>query len=84
MRALPSPKFNARRFLKEEFGSATEVVRLVQGYGITPPDVSAVTKWSMRGRVSATWLPVLLIVLHLEKGAPVKLTDYLDGWGAKT
>jgi len=43
--------------------------------------VSTVEKWFQRKSVPGEWLAVLLCLLELERGEPVRLAKYLIGEG---
>jgi hypothetical protein len=70
-------KFDAVKFLNEEFGVAAQLVARVGVYMRSAPTVEAVEKWYRRGSIPSAWLPVLLSVKELETGAAVRLAQYL-------
>jgi hypothetical protein len=75
---MQQTRFDARRFLSDTLGSAPSVVNFIKSFGFTPPTQEAVSKWSLRGQVSAEWLPILLVLLELDHGKPVSLTRYVQ------
>lgn len=72
-------RFNAKRFLTDQFHTPERVNLLLSSYGLLTPKISAVEKWFQRGRIPGEWSPLLLVVLELEKGKPTSLTSYLEG-----
>lgn len=71
--------FDARKFLEVEFSNAPNVRALLASYGVKVPGLSAVEKWFQRGRISGEYLPLLLCVIEIEKGEPVRLAQYMRG-----
>lgn len=71
--------FNHVRFLIDKFGGPDGVVGAMDAFGVRHPPRDTIRKWFERGGVPGTWLPVLLCVLELEHGAPVRLAGYLEG-----
>ncbi|WP_327650959.1 hypothetical protein [Aurantimonas sp. C2-3-R2] len=70
--------FAARRFLTETVGAAPQVLVLFSLYGLPEPSIEAVHKWYSRGSIPGDWFAVLLCVLELDRGEPVRLADYLE------
>lgn len=71
-------RFDARRFISDNLGPASNVVSFVEAFGFEPPTQEAVFKWSLRGQISAEWLPILLVLIELDHGQPVSLTRYVN------
>lgn len=69
--------FDAKSFLTEQCGAPQNVLVLFASYGISGPNIWSVEKWFQRGSIAGQWLPVLLAVLELERGAPIGLAKYL-------
>lgn len=67
--------FDANLFLTQEFGLAQNVRDLFSTYGVKPPESEAVRKWYVRG-IPGAWLPQLMSLLELDRGAPVSLAPY--------
>ncbi|MFA5897848.1 MAG: hypothetical protein WC829_01915 [Hyphomicrobium sp.] len=70
--------FDSHKFLTSTFGSADQIVGLLTAYSIAAPPKDTVRKWFERSGVPAAWLPVLLVVLEMEHGSPVKLVTYMS------
>lgn len=70
--------FDAVRFLKTHFHSATRLRQLVRLY---MPELdlqdATVRKWFTRGSIPGDWLVVLLVVLEMDEGKPVSATPFL-------
>lgn len=71
--------FKAKKFLVDHFQSAQRLVAVLRSHGLSTPQEFAVEKWFARGSVPGSWLPVLLVCLEIEHGAPVSLTAYVGG-----
>lgn len=71
--------FDARKFLEVEFSNAPNVRVLLASYGMKAPSLAAVEKWFQRGRISGEYLPLLLCVMEIEKGEPIRLAQYMRG-----
>lgn len=69
--------FDAKRFLQENFRSSVELVTFLRSYGVEPPLANTADKWWRRNSISGEWLPVLLAVLEIDRGAPVSIASYL-------
>jgi hypothetical protein len=69
--------FDARAFINDHFGSVAGVVAYVKSWGLEPPNEHAVSKWTLRGQISATWLPLLLVLLELDGRDTVSLAKYV-------
>lgn len=71
--------FKHRKFLIEMFGSPQGLLSFLRAYDAKLPGVFAVEKWFKRESVPADWLPILLVYLEIDQGAPVSLSAYLEG-----
>jgi hypothetical protein len=69
--------FDTARFLKDKFRDPHGVVGFMTTYGVAPPPTDTVRKWFARDTVPADWLPVLLVLIEIDTGAPVSLAEYL-------
>lgn len=69
--------FDAVRFLRDNFKHPNEVVAFFNAYGQDPPNESAVDKWFRRGALPAPWGYTLLVLMELDRGAPVSLAKYI-------
>jgi hypothetical protein len=69
--------FDAKRFLIDHFRTPTELVAFVRAFGQEPPKNEAVYKWFGRGAVPGEWLPMLLALLEMDRGAPVSIAGYV-------
>ena len=69
--------FDTRRFLQHYFCNAPGLVAFVTAFGHTPPSATAAEKWFQRNSIPSEWLPVLLALLELDNGEPVRLVGYL-------
>lgn len=71
--------FDYRSFLTEQCSTPQNVLVLFSAYGIMSPQLNiwSIEKWFQRGRVSGQFLPLLLAVLELEHGEPVRLAKYI-------
>ena len=69
--------FDHKRFLDDQFGSPDGVIGTLGAYKIAHPSRDTVRKWFERGGIPALWLPMLLCVLEIENGQPVRLANYL-------
>ena len=70
--------FDAVRFLKENFHNSDGVIGLLHAYRLDAPPRETVRKWFLRGGIPSTWFALLLCVLELDNGAPVRLAKYLS------
>jgi hypothetical protein len=73
--------FDARAFLRKEFGSAKDVLALFDAYGFDAPPIDTILKWYSRDSVSGRWLAILLGILELEKQQAVSLAAYVKRRG---
>jgi hypothetical protein len=71
--------FETLTFLKENFGSPQNVLALFSFYGFNAPKLSAVEKWFQRGSVPGSYLILLLCIVEMERGEPVRISHYLQG-----
>lgn len=69
--------FDTVRFLTEKFDTPNNLHRLLVAYRFAPPSISAVGKWWLREQVPAAWLPILLLILEMENGKVISITDYV-------
>lgn len=69
--------FDAERFLRERFTNPDGVIGLFHAYGMEYPNKEAVRKWFERSSISGEWFPLLLALLELDTGEPVRLAQYL-------
>ena len=68
-----------RRFLRDNFKSADGLISAIAKYGLDAPSKASVEKWLQRDSIPGEWLPVLLVILELEHGEPVRISQYMDG-----
>lgn len=73
--------FDAKRFLKEEFGTADAIIGLAGTYAVDVPKRETIRKWFERGSVPGEWWPVMVTLLEKERGKPVGLSGYLINGG---
>lgn len=73
--------FDSHSFLTRELVGPQSVLALFSAYRLRVPKVSTVEKWFQRKSVPGEWLAVLLCLLELERGEPVRLAKYLIGEG---
>jgi hypothetical protein len=71
--------FDAKGFLRTEFGTPRDVLALFDAYGLDAPPLDTVQKWYTRDSVSGSWLAMLVGVLELEKQQAVSLAAYVKG-----
>lgn len=69
--------FDSTRFLRENFQSPDGVIGLLGSYGLSSPPRDTVRKWFARGGIPSMWLPLLVVILELDRGQPVPLAPYL-------
>jgi hypothetical protein len=69
--------FDTKKLLRESFGNPTGLVAFVTAYGVQSLSAPTVEKWFQRGRVPSEWLPLLLALLELDSGMPIRLACYL-------
>lgn len=69
--------FRYKAFLTDQLGSRDKVLGLFSAYRLPGPAAAAVEKWFSRERIPSEWLPVILAILELETGKPVRLSSYL-------
>jgi len=70
--------FNTKAFLVEQFTNAQNVLVLFRAYGVTCPSLSAVEKWFTRQSVPGEYWPVMLCILEIERGEPIRLAHYFE------
>lgn len=68
--------FDAAAFMKTYFSGPGQIYGLLVAYGLTPKE-DTVGKWWQRKSVPTEWFAVILGVLELENGAPVRLVPFL-------
>lgn len=71
--------FDFRSFLTEQFQKPQNVLYLFSSYGVETPSHAAVEKWFQRASVPGEYLPVMLCILEIERGEPLRLTRYWQG-----
>jgi hypothetical protein len=69
--------FDTQTFLDHNFNNASGLVAFVAAFGYAPPSLMAAEKWFQRNSIPSDWLPLLLALLELNNGEPVKLAGYL-------
>ncbi len=69
--------FDAHRFLTVYFHTPTGLVSFLRAYSAPLPAEEAVRKWFQRGTVPAEWFAVLLAYLEIDRGAPVRVAEFL-------
>ena len=72
---------DVRKFVAEQFHDAERLISTVRAYGLEAPNKQSVYKWLQRGTIPSEWLPILLVVLELDRGSPPRLAQYLRGRG---
>lgn len=70
--------FNAAKFLQDRFTTPDGVIGLFHAYGLEYPNREQVRKWFERSSIPSEWLPLLLTLLELDMGEPVRLAQYLS------
>jgi hypothetical protein len=75
--ATETRMFDAEKFLTDAFGSPEKVKQLMRAYGLPEPKDATVYKWFRRGSVPSDWLPILLAVLEIDRGAPFSIAAYV-------
>ena len=70
--------FNSGRFLRDEFVNVAQCHAMLTGYKMPDVKMSAVEKWFARNSVPGPWLPLLMLVIELDRGEPVRLTKYME------
>ncbi len=70
--------FNFKRFLVEMFGSPQGLLSFLRAYGESPGE-AAVEKWFYRKSVPSDAFANILGYLHIDRGEPVPVADYLEG-----
>lgn len=73
--------FDSVRFLEENFNNADGIVGLLHAYRLDAPQRDTARKWFERGDIPAKWLPLLICVLEIDSGEPVRLAQYLNPGG---
>ena len=68
--------FSQIHFLKDNFADEERLVHFVKLMGGAPPTTGAVRKWYDRGSVPTEWFAQLLMLLEIDRGAPVSLIKY--------
>lgn len=69
--------FDTSRFLADKFRDADGIVGLFGAYRIPCPPKDTVRKWFERQSVPGEWLVMLLAVVELDEGQPVRLSPYI-------
>lgn len=69
--------FDHIRFLNEKFTNPDGVIGLLSLYRLGYPKRDTIRKWFERGGIPSDWLPLLIAVLELDSGEPVRLAPYL-------
>ena len=74
-------QFNQNSFLRAKFGDADGVIGMLSAFGVDAPPKDTVRKWFERGGIPSAWLPMLLVILELEDGSPVRLAQFINDGG---
>jgi hypothetical protein len=69
--------FDSHSFLTRELVGPPNVLALFSAYKLRIPKVSTVEKWFQRKSLPGEWLALILCILELERGEPVRLAKYL-------
>lgn len=69
-------KFDAKAFLQGTFQTPPGLVSFLAAYQISVT-VAAAEKWFQRGAIPGHWLPIILALIELDDGQPVRLAPYL-------
>jgi len=69
-------QFEFKRFLREMFGSPQGLMSFLRAYGETPGQ-AAVEKWFYRGSIPGDAFASILGYLHIDRGVPFPVADYL-------
>lgn len=73
-------KFEAQKFLRDNFHDAAGVVQYLRAKGETePPSEAAVAKWLQRNSMPGEWLAVLAGHLEAERNGSGQLGAYTKG-----
>lgn len=70
-------EFNYSKFLADRFGSPERLVAFLGSYVANSPPRATVNKWFSRAQIPSGWFALLLALLELEDGTPVRLAPYL-------
>lgn len=68
--------FDTRKFLRAHWADATQLHDWIKLYEPEPPKRPAVGKWFERQSIPSDWLATILVLLEIERGAPVSLIPY--------
>lgn len=69
--------FDAKQFIRQNFQNPAGVVAHFNSAGLTPPTEAQVEKWISRNSLTGDWLAKLLVLLEVERAAPVSLQPYM-------
>lgn len=69
--------FNYLDFLQENFKNPPGLVAFCSAYGLHCK-LATIEKWFQRNSISSEWLPILLVLLELDRGQPVRLAKYME------
>lgn len=70
--------FKHTHFLKDTFGHPEAIVRILSAYDLPCPRPDTAAKWFQRGSIPSDWLPLILCAVELDRGAPVRLANYVE------
>lgn len=68
--------FDMRKFLRAYWSDETQLCNWIAIYGQEPPKRAAAGKWFTRESIPAQWFATILMLLEIERGAPVSLIPY--------
>lgn len=74
---MSTPKFDALAFLHEHWPTVEDLAAFLKTYDVEAISLYGMKQWYRRETIPADWLPVLLALLELEKGAPVSIAKHL-------
>lgn len=69
--------FDAKKFLKESFGTEDNLRNRLVEHGFEPPNSEALRKWGQRNQIPAAWLPRLLYVLAKDTNQLAGILPYM-------
>jgi hypothetical protein len=68
--------FNTKKFLQSHFNSASVVYNFLVAYSVSVR-LEAIQKWWQREKIPSEWFALILALLELDRGEPVRLAQYL-------
>ena len=64
------------KFLTTHWADAHKLRKWILSYGMESPKYFTIDKWYARRSIPGQWFATILMLMEIERGAPISLKDY--------